>query len=64
MVNQMVLNIYFHLLIIMLSPDCCGHSNISSDMGCVCYSPEQLKMIRNRGSNVKDAMTYPDIYNN
>jgi hypothetical protein len=44
-----------------VSPDCCGHSNLSSDMGCVCYSQEQLKRIRNRGSNVKDAMTYPEI---
>jgi len=44
-----------------VSPDCCGHSNLSSDMGCVCYSQEQLKRINTRGSNVKDYMPYSEI---
>jgi len=44
-----------------VSPDCCGYSNLSSDMGCVCYSPEQLSRIRNRGNAITDSVTYPDI---
>ena len=45
-----------------VSPDCCGYSNVSSDMGCVCYSPEQLKMIQSRGSNVTEGTrAYPYI---
>ena len=44
-----------------VSPDCCGYSNLSSDMGCVCYSPEQLSRIRNRGTNVTESITYPGI---
>jgi hypothetical protein len=45
-----------------VSPDCCGHSNVSSDMGCVCYSPEQLKMIQSRGGNIKEgSRAYPFI---
>jgi len=35
-----------------VSPDCCGHSNLSSDMGCVCYSPEQLKMFGRTTNNI------------
>jgi hypothetical protein len=31
-------------------PECCG-SSFSSDMGCVCTTPEQRAFINNRGSN-------------
>ena len=44
-----------------VSPECCGHSNISSDMGCVCYSPEQLKMFGYRGNNVSEPNSYPEL---
>lgn len=44
-----------------VSPDCCGSSNISSDMGCVCYSPEQLKMFGHRAGNLTEPIEYPGI---
>ena len=44
-----------------VSPDCCGNSNISSDMGCVCYSPEQLKMFGHRAGNLTEPIEYPGI---
>ena len=44
-----------------VSPDCCGNSNISSDMGCVCYSPEQLKMFGHRANNLTEPIEYPGI---
>ena len=44
-----------------VSPECCGNSNISSDMGCVCYSPEQLRMFGYRSGNVSDPIEYPGI---
>lgn len=44
-----------------VSPDCCGNSNISSDMGCVCYSPEQLKMFGHRSGNRTEPVEYPGI---
>jgi hypothetical protein len=44
-----------------VSPDCCGSSNISSDMGCVCYSPEQLKMFGHRAGNLTQPIEYPGI---
>ena len=44
-----------------VSPDCCGNSNISSDMGCVCYSPEQLKMFGYRAGNLTKPIEYPGI---
>jgi hypothetical protein len=31
-------------------PECCG-SSFSSDMGCICTTPEQRAYINNRGSN-------------
>lgn len=31
-------------------PECCG-SSFSSDMGCICTTPEQRAFINNRGSN-------------
>ena len=45
----------------VVSPDCCGNSNISSDMGCVCYSPEQLKMFGHRAGNLTEPIEYPGI---
>jgi hypothetical protein len=45
----------------VVSPDCCGSSNISSDMGCVCYSPEQLKMFGHRAGNFTEPIEYPGI---
>ena len=44
-----------------VSPECCGSSNISSDMGCVCYSPEQLKMFGHRAGNLTEPIEYPGI---
>ena len=44
-----------------VSPECCGSSNISSDMGCVCYSPEQLKMFGRRAGNLTEPIEYPGI---
>ena len=45
----------------VVSPDCCGSSNMSSDMGCVCYSPEQLKMFGHRAGNLTEPIEYPGI---
>ena len=45
----------------VVSPDCCGNSNISSDMGCVCYSPEQLKLFGHRAGNLTEPIEYPGI---
>ena len=45
----------------VVSPDCCGSSNISSDMGCVCYSPEQLRMFGHRAGNLSEPSEYPGI---
>jgi hypothetical protein len=45
----------------VVSPDCCGSSNMSSDMGCVCYSPEQLKMLGHRAGNLTEPIEYPGI---
>jgi hypothetical protein len=33
-----------------VKPECCG-SSYSSDMGCVCTTPEQRKYINSRGGN-------------
>lgn len=44
-----------------VSPDCCGHSNMSSDMGCMCYSPEQLQMFGHRAGNLTEPIEYPGI---
>ena len=44
-----------------VSPECCGSSNMSSDMGCVCYSPEQLKMFGHRAGNLTEPIEYPGI---
>ena len=44
------------------SPKCCGSSGgMSSDMGCVCYSPEQLKMFGHRAGNLTEPVEYPGI---
>jgi hypothetical protein len=45
----------------VVSPECCGSSNMSSDMGCVCYSPEQLKMFGHRAGNLTEPIEYPGI---
>ena len=45
----------------VVSPDCCGNSNISSDMGCVCYSQEQLRMFGRRDGNLTEPIEYPGI---
>ena len=45
----------------VVSPDCCGSSNMSSDMGCVCYSPEQLQMFGQRAGNLTAPIEYPGI---
>ena len=45
----------------VVSPDCCGSSNMSSDMGCVCYSPEQLQMFGHRSGNLTEPIEYPGI---
>jgi len=42
--------------------ECCGSSNITSDMnGCVCYSPEQLKMFGHRAGNLTEPIEYPGV---
>ena len=42
---------------------CCGSSQYSSDssgQGCMCVSPEQVRMLSRRGSN-RDYYMYPDM---
>ena len=44
------------------SPDCFGSSNLMSDSGAICYSPEQLKMFGHRGGNADPRnKEYPGI---
>ena len=48
-----------------VSWDCCGSSNITSDglggRGCVCYSPEQIRMFQGRGMNKTNPVEYPEM---
>jgi hypothetical protein len=43
------------------SPDCCGSSPYSSDMGCLCLSEEQVNMFKTRGSNSNNPDSYPSM---
>lgn len=43
-----------------VSWDCCP-STYSTDMGCVCPSPEQLKLFGHRGENLTSPQEYPGI---
>jgi hypothetical protein len=44
------------------SPNCFGSSNLMSDSGAICYSPEQLKMFGHRGGNADPRnKEYPGI---
>jgi hypothetical protein len=48
-----------------VSWDCCGSSNITSDglggKGCVCYSPNQIRMFQGRGMNKTNPVEYPEM---
>ena len=44
-----------------ISWDCEGSTNIYTDMGPVCYSPEQVKLFQSRGRNLSPPQEYPGI---
>jgi len=44
-----------------VSWDCCPSTFGAGQNGCVCYSPEQLKMFQGRGANLTAPQEYPGI---